>query len=368
MGKRYTGVGTCIIALVHALTSLGHEVVVYGSSPLLPSGPNITRVATPSWIAFDSGRISGFFRMAWNLFILPLRLSASKLDGIVSQNAEGLLWGSTPQLVVVHDLIPLLYPEEAPRLQRYYQLLLPLVFKHSAAVVTVSQHTRGDLLQHYNLDPASVFVAYDGVEQRSLSLQAKPMFADRSYFLFVGTFSPRKNLETVLRAFAKVRDKVRESLLIVAYPDPWSSQCLRLAEDLGVGERITRLSNLTGEEMSYAYQHATALFLLSEYEGFGLPALEAMIAGTPAVVSDSTALAEVVEDAAVRVGAHDIDAAAAAMLRLSTDDGYREEMRRLGIQRAQTFTWMRTGTTISEILSRVVQSRDSSPQATRTPQ
>jgi len=371
LGKRYTGVGTYIAGLIQSLTRLGHEVVVYGSSPLIPSGPGITRTVTPSWIAFDAGRSSGFWRLLWNLFILPLRLSNRKLDAVVSQNAEGLLWSSIPQLLVVHDLIPLHYPEEAPRLRRYYKRVLPLVLKRSAAVVTVSNYTRSDLLQHYKLNPTNIHVAYDGVEQRPLARRAETMparFPVEPYFLFVGTFSPRKNLETVLRALEKVRDRVRESLLIVAYPDQWASGSLRLAEELGVSGRITHQAGLRDEEMSYAYEHATALFLLSDYEGFGLPALEAMLAGTPTVVSDSTALAEVVGDAAIKISAHDVSAAAEAMLRLSTDDAYREQMRRVGVKRAQKFTWMRTGTTISEILSRVVPSRDARPQSTRAPQ
>ena len=139
-------------------------------------------------------------------------------------------------------------------------------------------------------------------------------FRSEPYFLFVGTFSPRKNLETLIRALAKARDHVRESLLIVAYPDKWSTGNLRLAEELGLGNRIVHMCGLTNQEMSFVYGHATALFLLSEYEGFGFPALEAMLAGTPAVVSDSTALAEVVGDAALKINAHDVDAAAKAML------------------------------------------------------
>jgi glycosyltransferase involved in cell wall biosynthesis len=84
-----------------------------------------------------------------------------------------------------------------------------------------------------------------------------------------------------------------------------------------------------------------------------------MLAGSPAVVSDSTALAEIAGDAALKISAHDVGAAAEAMLRLSTNHSYREELRQLGILRACTFTWTRTGRTVSEILSQIVQSRES---------
>jgi glycosyltransferase involved in cell wall biosynthesis len=272
-------------------------------------------------------------------------------------------------MLIVHDLIPLFYPDEAPRLQSYYKRLLPSVLANTAAIVAVSRHTQNDLVQHYKLNRASVHVAYNGVDQGSLGLRVERTpagFPTGPYFLFVGTFSPRKTLETVVRALAKVRDQVRESLLIVAYPDKSTGQLLTLAKELGLCDRIVHVSGLTDQEMSFTYAHATALFLLSEYEGFGLPPLEAMLAGTPAVVSDSTALAEVVGDAAVKIGAHDVGAAAEAMLRLSTDRAYQEELRQLGIKRAGTFTWGRTGLTVSEILSQVVQSRDSRPQPARS--
>jgi glycosyltransferase involved in cell wall biosynthesis len=370
LGKRHTGVGTYIVGLIQSLAGLGHEVVVYSSSSLIPSGPGISRELTPRALTFDSGRISGFLRMLWNLFILPMRLSAKDVDAVVSQNAEGSIWCSVPQMLVVHDLIPVFYPEEAPRLRSYYKKLLPHVLKHTAAVIAVSYHTRSDLLQHYKLDPTSVHVAYDGVLQTTedQSPEYEPVgFPSEPYFLFVGTFSPRKNLETVIRALAEIRDHVRESLLIVAYPDKWTSGYLLLAKELGLCDKIVHMSGLTNREMSFVYSHATALFLLSEYEGFGLPPLEAMRAGAPAVVSDSTALAEVAGDAALKISAHDVDATAETMLRLSTDHTYREELRQLGIQRACTFTWTRTGRTVSDILSQMVQSREGKSRSIGSP-
>ncbi len=365
LGKRHTGVGRHIVGLIQSLTSHGHEVVVYSSSPLIPSGPGVTREPTPSWMAFDAGGFSGLLRLLWNLFILPARITGKNIDAIVSQNAEGTIWCSVPQVLVVHDLIPLLYPEEAPRLRNYYKRFLPQVLKHSAAVVTVSQHTRNDLLQHYKVDPAKVHVAYNGIEQDSPYTPAEQPPADfpnGPYFLFVGTFSPRKNLQSVIRALAKVQDRVSESLLVVAYPDKWTKQCLRLAGELGVRNRIIHLHGLTDEELFYAYRHATALFLLSEYEGFGFPPLEAMLAGIPAVVSDSTALDEVVGDAAIKIHAHDVVAASETMLRLSNDRAYRSELGNLGMKRARTYTWARTGDAICEVLGQVIQAGHTKPQ------
>lgn len=359
------------MGLVRSLSALGHEILVYGSSPNLPRGPGITIYKSPPWISYNAWPLAGLFRLLWNLIVLPAKLSGQNIQAVISQNAEGAIWCSIPQLLVVHDLIPLCYPKEAPRLRSYYTKLLPHVLGHSAAIVAVSQHTRNDILQYYKLRPGIVHVAYDGVEQPSLEAQPARMplgSPTGPYFLFVGTFSPRKNLQTLVRALGQAQGDVRESLLIVAYPDKWTSECMELAKKLGLSDRVIHLSGLADQEMAYLYAHATALFLLSEYEGFGLPALEAMAAGTPAVVSDSTALAEVVADAAVKINAHDSEAVARAMQRLSTDSAYRKELARRGVERARTFTWLQTGRRISEILSGIIHRDDKNSQAVTVPQ
>ena len=370
LGNRHSGVTTYIIGLIQSLSRLGHEVVVYGSSCHLPVGTGITIHRTPRSIAYDAGPFAGFLRLLWNLFVLPAKILGGSVDVIVSQNAEGAIWCSVPQVLIIHDLVPLFYPEEAPRLRSYYKRLLPLVLKHTAAVIAVSQYTRGDILQHYKINPANVHYCYNGVEQASGETEQgrRPANAPSSpYFLFVGTFAPRKNLETLVRALARIQSQVPHSLVIVAYADQWAHGLMRLAKELELGDRVVHLSGLSQQELEYVYHHATALFLLSEYEGFGFPALEAMVAGTPVVVSDSTALAEVAGCAALKISAHDIHAVAEAMLRLFTDNSYREKWQTLGSERAQAFTWDRLGCRVSDILSQVVQSRQAELGSTETP-
>jgi glycosyltransferase involved in cell wall biosynthesis len=358
IGTRYSGVATCTVGLIDCLSELGHEVVVYGSSPHLAKGKRVKVAKVSPSLAFDKGSIAALLRFMWNQTILPLRLLHDNVDIVISQNTDGSFWSPAAQALVVHDLIPLLYPDEAPRLHSYYNRVLPFVMKRTAAIVAVSQNSRNDLVRRYRLDPAKVHVVYNGLT----SALGEPASDDKPagvrssrYFLFVGTFAPRKNLETVIRALATVRNEIPESLVVVAYPDRWTASCLRTVGELGLSDRIIHLNGLTNEELTTVYRHATALFLLSEYEGFGFPPLEAMLLGTPAVVSDSTALAEVVGDAALRIKSHDVDAAAEAMRKLSTDQNYRHGLRQLGMQKARTYTWARTAATLDEVLWQIAQ-------------
>jgi glycosyltransferase involved in cell wall biosynthesis len=258
-----------------------------------------------------------------------------------------------PQILVIHDTIPLLYPEESPRLHKYYKLLLPRLVRHASFLVTVSDASKRDLIKHYGIAAEKICLAHESA-RGSFSDPAnerKPDGLDReAFFLFVGGFSPRKNLATVIQGFAKARLKVRESLIIVAYPDRWMPQIIQNIEELGISDRVLFLNDLQFAELNYVYRRATALFLLSEYEGFGLPALEAMLVGTPAVVSDTPALAEVVSDAAIKIKAHDTHAVAELMCRLSLEPEFRAGWKEKGLERARTFTWHRTGECLRELL------------------
>ncbi len=360
LGKRRTGVGNYVIGLARCLSDLGHEVVVFSASDPIPTGQDIRTVKTPRFLAFDSPSPARHLRVLWNQLVLPFKILRKRYDIVISQNAEGSIWSTVPQVLVIHDLIPLLYPAEAPRLHSYYKRILPRVIKRATAVVAVSQHTRTDLVERYKLEAARIHVVYNGLNMHSPTGQTEHRprgLRDGRYFLFVGTFAPRKNLETVTRALAKVRDEIPESLVVVAYPDRWFSDYRKLIEELGISDRVIQLTALTDDELDYIYRKATALFLLSEYEGFGFPPLEAMLAGTPAVVSDSTAFKEIVGDGALRIKAHDIGSVADAMRSLSTDEQLRRRLQRAGAAKAGNYTWSNTADAFSVILSEVAGAR-----------
>lgn len=350
----HNGSTTFLDGIVQYLGGHGHELFVYSSAERYASFENVTLRKTPANLVFNGSPANNFRRFAWTQASLPSKLKRDKVDLFFSP-VEGLLRSPVPQVVAIHDLIPLYYPAECPRLHHYYKRVLPYILKNSVRTVAPSQHTKSDLIDRYNLPAEKVSVVYYGLRQELFETEAdsKPacLNADQ-YFLFVGTFAPRKNLETVIRAFARIHSDVPEKLVVVAYPDERQEAIRELARSLNVLEKISFCSGLTNAELAYLYRHATGLLLLSEYEGFGYPPLEAMATKTPAIVSDSTSLAEVVGDAGIKGGCRDFDAAAAAMRRLSLERLYRELLGKTGEARARQFTWSNTARQLSDALVR----------------
>jgi glycosyltransferase involved in cell wall biosynthesis len=345
VSARHNGTTTFVDGMLQSLGSMGHEVLVYSSSKRYASMEGLQLRETPESVWADGSGNAALKRFVWMQSVLRRQVRQDHVDLFLAPTVEGLLRCPAPQVITVHDLIPLFYRDEGPRLYHYYKRVLPRLLRNAHRILTVSQHTRQDVIQRYQVDPDRVAVVYNGLREELFD----PAFGSRPnnftlarYFLFVGSFSPRKNLETVIRAFARIQANVPEDLAVVAYPDRWQGSLNQLASDLGVLHRMHFYSGLSTPELSYFYRNATGVILLSEYEGFGYPPLEAMASGTPAIVSASTSLAEVVGEAGITSLHSDVGAAATAMQRLSQDSQYREVFRTRGALRASHFTWANT--------------------------
>jgi glycosyltransferase involved in cell wall biosynthesis len=186
------------------------------------------------------------------------------------------------------------------------------------------------------------------------------MFSTRIVFrrsgstLFVGNVMPHKNLARLVEAFAHVRARRPLRLVIRGSGRPAHVAALRARIDaLGIRQHVDWQAWASDDELLALYRSARMLVLPSLYEGFGLPALEAMACGTPVVASKAASLPEVVGDAAVLVDPEDVASIADGMARLSGDDALAKELRRRGPARARLFSWEQTGRKVQAILRAV---------------
>ncbi len=257
---------------------------------------------------------------------------------------------SGPKLVLtIHDLIPLLFRDHAPRSKKsrlfpVYRWLMREAAARADAIVTPSESTRRDVIAHLGIGPdreASVVAIPEGVNPIYQPVdQAR---RGQRTILYVGRFDPYKNVVRLIDAYARLlRDIPSVRLRIIGPEDPRYPEACERARALGVERQIEWQGYIEPKALLEAYQTASLLVLASRYEGFGLPVLEAMACGTPVVCSNVSSLPEVVGDAALTVDPDDTQALCDAMARIITQPTLAEELRIKGMSRASQFTWEAT--------------------------
>ena len=355
LGDRPTGLGIYTLNLVRGLDELRDDLVVYTSAPkALPPGRWRFRPA-PASVRPERHMVGHALRMVWIQAMLRAQLRRQGARVLLNTVPEGLLTRALPQVTVVHDLLPLRYPEEYPRQQYYFRFLVPRVLAASRLVIADSESTRRDLLQAYRLAPERIRVVPAGYDERMFHPAPPP--AERRgadeppYLLYVGNLLPHKNILRLLDAFTLVVRRVRCRLVIRGEGHPAFVRELRERLDsLEGGEYVQIESYASAGRLGELYRGARLLVLPSLCEGFGLTALEAMACGTPVVASNTSSIPEVVGDAALLVDPTDAVDLADAMYKLLTSDALHEELSRRSLERAQLFPWRRTAQAISAAL------------------
>ena len=255
----------------------------------------------------------------------------------------------TPSAITLFDFGFLRHPETvSPANRLFLKTMMPRFVQAAERCIAISEFTRAEALELFELPPEKVAVAHLGVGSEFLPAGEKEVRSlrqrlrlDGPFLLFVGTTEPRKNLGSVLRAL--LLPECADLQLVVAGSGGWGDGELRESlEALEAQSRIRRLGRVAQSDLPALYTAAELLVFPSLYEGFGIPLLEAMACGCPVICSDRASLPEVAGDAAVLVSSISADAWAEAIAGLLADTAKRRCLRERGLARAQEFTWRRT--------------------------
>ena len=255
-----------------------------------------------------------------------------------------------PSVVTVHDLSWVRHPETHPAQRvKVMNAAMPRVVAAAAQIIVDSEFVRGEVIEHYALPPERVTSIPLGVPSGFSPLaeaQCAPMLAAhglryRGYVLAVGTLEPRKNLDTVIAAYARLSPAERRNhpLVIAGLPGWGMERLSALLRERFAADDVRLLGYVDRDSLPRLYSAARAFVYPSLYEGFGLPPLEAMACGTPVVVSNRASLPELVGAAGVQVDALDDAALAAAIRALLQDDALHARYSAAGIEQARKFTW-----------------------------
>ena len=266
------------------------------------------------------------------------------------------------QLVVVHDATPRARPKNfAPLFSAVYNFLIPRLVRRSLCTATVSEFSRREIAKWYGVDTSDMRVCYLGADHISRvvpdnSVIERLGLSGRKFFLGVGV-SNNKNSETV--AAALLRAGLDDTLLVLT-----GSRVGKVngrSSEIALN-RLCHAGYVSDRELRSLFEHALALVSPSHYEGFGLPPVEGMLLGCPAIISDTPAMIEICGDAALHCAADDVEKLAEFMRIVHDDPARRDALIEAGRARAARYTWDSVARTLLELCSKYSSVRALSPE------
>lgn len=293
--------------------------------------------------------------------LLPRAAARARLDLLHTIAFGPPLFYRGRKLLTMHDLGFRLFPATVPgKYARYWNWAYGTAARGCAHLIAVSGATRDDIVRHLGRRADEISVVPCGIDPVYLepptgAAAVPPPGLPARYVLNVGVVQPRKDLETLLRAFARIRARHAELTLVVCgppgwgYPDPAS-----LVARAGLSGAVRFVSGVPQSAMPALYRGADLFLFTSIHEGFGLPLLEAMASGVPVVATDTSAIPEVVGDAARLAPVGDDAALARAALDLLEDPALRAESVRRGHARAAQFSWERSARLTLDVYRRIL--------------
>ena len=339
------GPRTYVLGLLDALLRIDREndyVVFHNDSSNMGRFPMAKEVVLPG-----KSPLARLFR---EHVLLPLACRREKIDLLHCPKSAIPLWTPCPVVVTLHDLIPVKHPElEKFAAQLYWRLHIPYAAKRSDFVITISLWAQEEIMREYGVPAGRIAVIMQSYDP-AMTAPRDPAEGERirgryglpqGYLLYVGTIQPRKNLVTLIEAYAMLKKQggFSEKLVIVGRKG-WLYEGLFIrVRELGLENDIIFTGFVPDEDLPFIYDGARLFVYLSLLEGFGRPPLEAMACGVPVITSDTSAIPEVVGDAGISVPATDTVKVAEAIGRLLADPALADDMRRKGLARARAFSW-----------------------------
>jgi glycosyltransferase involved in cell wall biosynthesis len=348
------GVGRYVLEMVRHLQLLGHELVLYA--------PDSALHGQYDWSLVDlkAHKLPNrWAKLFWGELSLPWQATFDGLDIFWGPNHRLplVLPPKLPRVVTIHDLV-WKYAAETMRRDAWYleRALMPLAVWSAHRIIADSYSTEHGLLETFEFSKGKIRVVHLGMNPpiKTDDTHLTGLAIHSPYALFVGTAEPRKNLYRLLQAFAGIPDAVRSNLrLVLVASTGWGGQDVRTwVDDLGLQQAVIHLGFVSDEVLENLYAHARFVCYPSLYEGFGLPLLEGMKYGVPALTADVASIPEVAGDAAVYINPLSVDSIQAGFIQMLTQD--LSDLRSKALVRAKLFSWQRTALETTKVFTEVL--------------
>lgn len=283
----------------------------------------------------------------------------------ISQNGIGLSEKlDCIKVVTIHDLIPYVMPETVGKgyLLKFLKDM-PKILGEADAVITVSECSKKDILRFFPMDPNKIFVtplsANENYKPLNKNLCKEYLFnnykIDAPFILYIGGFSPRKNIASLIKAYEKIMKEIKLpiKLVICGFKNEEAYNLLNISKKSKLCSNIIFTDYVPEEDLPIFYNSSEVFVYPSLYEGFGLPPLEAMSCGTPVITSNLSSIPEVVADGAILLDPFDSELLATKLYNVLTDDELRLSLSQSGFKRSLNFSWKKTAESTLKIYERI---------------
>jgi glycosyltransferase involved in cell wall biosynthesis len=309
--------------------------------------------------------ISARFRpmkILWEQFILPLQVKRAGIDVLFSPGNISPFLVPCPSVVVIHDLIPYIQPDNFTKAELYpLKCLLRSTAKKATKIITDSVSSEREILNRFNIPSDKIKVVYAACDEIFLYCDAsveskarikKTLGINGDFILYTASTRPYKNIDGLLKAFSLLKKKhgIKHRLVITGLAGRGHQALVKMVADLELEEEVVFTGYLSDEALLSLYSGASAFVYPSFYEGFGLPVLEAMACGTPVVASNATSLPEVVGQAGLLFDPCSVEQMSEEIRKVLTDKQCRLELTSNGKQRVREFSWERTAKGVLDVL------------------
>jgi glycosyltransferase involved in cell wall biosynthesis len=285
----------------------------------------------------------------WFNYSVTRALKKYKIDLFFSPDGFLSLRTQIPQIGVIHDINFEHYPNDLPASpRRYLKKYFPLFAKKATHLLTVSEYSKQDIAKTYHIDLAKITVSHNGGSplfqpvSDQIRQKVQTEFTNgKPYFIFVGALHPRKNINRLLLAFdAFKRQTNSPTQLLIVGEKLWKNATFQdITNQLTCQSDLHFSGHVSLENLTQLMGSAKALTFVSYFEGFGIPLVEAMMAGTPIVCGNKTSLPEVAGDAALYVDPFSVEEITAGLIKIDQDETLRNQLIQKGFEQSKKFNW-----------------------------
>ena len=345
--SRYTYNLLLALAKQSTDTEIGYIVFGLDTLPEALSEYECVRSANEPTLAH-----SGVKAHLWEQMVLPRAIARHDLDLFHTPAGQPPLYATVPLITTIHDISPITHPEWfSGGYAALYRVLTPLAVRASTRITTVSAFAKHEIETEYPAALGKTSAIHNGFTPPRSDGTPVEKVRDERFLLFVGAANRRKNLSTLLRSYRQYRRRVANPVsLVLAGPE----RDIFSEESFEPTTGVKALGFVSDSQLDWLYHHAVAFVFPSLYEGFGLPILEAMSAGTPVITSNRGAMAEVAGEAAHLVDPSRPERITDAIERVVTDNAYHRSLTEAGRDRATSFSWKWTAEQTIEVYRTVL--------------